>query len=74
MLRRGHRQQLGGGVEAELAAAGDDRREARLEERAAQVPGVEPDVVDLLVAHHLEDGPRDDVARGEVGELVAALP
>ena len=73
VLGRGDGQQLGRRVEAELAAAGDDRGEALLEEVGAEVAGVEPDVVDVLVAHDVEDRPGDDVARREVGELVPAL-
>lgn len=57
-------------VDAELAAAGDDRREAALEEVATEVPRVEEDVVGPGRLHPVEDRPGDDVAGRQVGHRV----
>ena len=73
VLRRGHRQQVGGRVDAELTAARDDRGKALLEEVAAEVAGVEEDVIGARLGHPAQDGAGDDIARREVGELVLAL-
>ena len=73
MLRRRDGEQLGRRVEAELAAALDDRGEALLEEVGAEVAAVEVDVVGAGLAHPGDDRPCHDVARGEVGQLVLTL-
>ncbi len=70
--RRGDRQPVRCGVEADGGQRRSDRREAFGE--PLESGGVEPEVVDALLAHACAHGARDDVTRRElVDELVAVL-
>ena len=64
--RRHHRDRLPGDVDAQLQAAGMDRREVLLEEGLAEVRGVEPDVVEAVLLHLEVDRPGHDVARRQL--------
>ena len=64
--RRHHRDRLPRDVDAELQAAGMDRREVLHEEGLAEVGGVEPDVVQAVLLHLEVDRPGHDVARGQL--------
>ncbi|CAM5467725.1 hypothetical protein SVIOM342S_01277 [Streptomyces violaceorubidus] len=67
---RGHGDRLGDRVDAVGAAGGEDRGEALLPHRPAEVAGVQVHVVGVALLHAAGDGLRDDVPWGEFRQFV----
>ncbi len=72
MGRRGDRQPVVLGVQADGRERGVNGREARRE--ALEPRGVEPEVVDALLGHAGRHGPADDVARRQLVDEALAVP
>jgi hypothetical protein len=70
---RHHRNRLPGDVDAQLQATCVDGREVFLEEGLAEVPRVEPDMVDTVLLHLEVDRAGDDVAWRQFGARVVAV-
>lgn len=70
---RGDRDRFGDRVDAVGAAGGQDRGEAVLPHRPAEVAGVQVHVVGAVLLHAARDGLRDDVPRGQFRQFVPAL-
>ena len=66
------RDEIRGGIQPELGAVRDQRREAPLQQVGAQRSGIQIEVIDARARHHARHLLGDDIARREVGERVRA--